>query len=116
LYNALTLRAWLLCHDRAMLSLEAICSERMPNMDRYLVESPHTAEDCTKAKEEIQLAGYLHHFEWGCEDGVHSAWAIIEAENREHARQIVPWMMRDKARIIKLVKFEVADPVHHKQT
>ncbi len=60
------------------------------------------------------MAGYLHHFEWGCKDGVHSAWAIIEAENREHARQIVPWMVRDKARIVKLVKFEVADPVHHR--
>jgi hypothetical protein len=81
-------------------------------MDRYLIESPHTAEDCDKAIEEIAMAGFLHHFEWGCKDGVHSAWAIIEAENREHARQIVPWMMREKARIVKLVKFEVADPVH----
>ena len=39
-------------------------------------------------------------------------WAISKAENREHARQIVPWKMRDKARIVKLVKFELADPLH----
>ena len=83
-------------------------------MDRYLIESPHTAEDCDKVIKEIQMAGFLHHFEWGCKDGVHSAWAIIEAENREHARQIVPWRMREKARIVKLVKFEVADPEHNK--
>jgi hypothetical protein len=64
-------------------------------MDRYLVESPHCADDCDKVIIEVQMAGYLHNFEWGCKDGVHSAWAIIEAENREHARQIVPWMVRD---------------------
>ena len=91
---------------------EATSLERMTNMDRYLIESAHTSEDCEKAIKEIAMAGFLHQFEWGCKDGVHSAWAIIEAENRQHARQIVPWMMRDKARIVKLVKFEVADPLH----
>ena len=84
-------------------------------MERYLIESPHSAEDCSKVIEEVELAGYLHHFEWGCKDGVHSAWAIIEAENRAHARQIVPWMVRDKARIVKLVKFEAVDPLHKKK-
>jgi hypothetical protein len=81
-------------------------------MDRYMIESPHTAEDCDKAIKQFAAAGFLHHFDWGCKDGVHSAWAIIEAENREHAKQIVPWMLRDKARIVKLVKFEDADPLH----
>ncbi len=83
-------------------------------MDRYLIKSPHSAEDCEKVINEIQMAGYLHYFDWGCKDGVHSAWAIIEAENRQHARQIVPWMVRDKARIVKLVKFEDADTLHQK--
>ena len=81
-------------------------------MDRYLIESPHDVEECDKIIHEVMMAGYLHQFEWGCKDGVHSGWAIVDAENREHARQIVPWMVRDKARIVKLVKFEVADPEH----
>ena len=98
--------------NKPMFFLGAKKSERMSNMDRYVIESAHTAGDCDKAVKEIALAGFLHQFEWGCEDGVHSAWAIIEAENREHARQIVPWMMRDKARIVKLVKFEQAGPLH----
>jgi hypothetical protein len=84
-------------------------------MDRYLIESPHTAEDCDIAVKAIHAAGYLHYFEWGCKDGVHSAWAIVEAENLEHARQIVPWMFRDKARFVKLVKFEMVDKLHHKE-
>jgi hypothetical protein len=33
-------------------------------MDRFLIESSHTAEDCKKAVKEIHAAGYLHHFEW----------------------------------------------------
>ena len=85
-------------------------------MDRYLIESPHTVEDCDKAVKEIHAAGYLHSFEWGCDSGVHSAWAIVEAESLEHARQIVPWMFRDKARVIKLVKYEMADKLHHEDS
>ena len=84
-------------------------------MERYLIESPHTVEDCDRAVREIHAAGYLHCFEWGCENGVHSAWAIVDAENLEHARQIVPWMFRDKARFVKLVKYEIADKLHHEQ-
>lgn len=78
---------------------------RRENMDRYLVESPHDAGDCDAIIKEIHAAGYLHHFEWGCHDGAHCGWAIIETDNREHAKQIVPWRIRDKARIVKLEKF-----------
>ena len=82
-------------------------------MNRYLIESPHTAENCDQAIHDLHAAGYLHHFEWGCKDYDHTGWAIVEAESTEHARQIVPWYLRDKARIVRLVKFEVADKSHH---
>jgi len=85
-------------------------------MERYLIESPHAAEDCKKAIREIHAAGYLHNFEWGCDDGIHEGWAILEAESPEHARQIVPWMFRDKARIVRLVKYEVADGIHFEKS
>jgi hypothetical protein len=52
----------------------------------------------------------LHHFEWGCHDGAHCGWAIIETDNKEHARQIIPWQIRDKARVIKLEKFGSKKP------
>jgi len=84
-------------------------------MERFVIESPHPTEKCDQVLQDLHAAGYLHHFEWGCKDGVHSAWAIIEAENRAHARQIVPWMVREKARIVKLVKFEAVDPLHKKK-
>jgi len=81
-------------------------------MERYLIESPHNATDCARAINELHTAGFLHNFEWGCKDNDHTGWAIIEAVNREHAKQIVPWFLRDRARIVKLVKFELAEPEH----
>ena len=83
-------------------------------MERFIIESPHSAGDCDRAIDEIHAAGYLHHFEWGCKDGDHTGWAIVEAENKEHAAQIVPWYFRKQARIVRLNKFEVADSVHEK--
>ena len=29
-------------------------------MDRYMIETAHTSEDCDKAIKEIALAGFLH--------------------------------------------------------
>lgn len=81
-------------------------------MDRYIIVSPHTAEDCDKAIREIHAAGYLHHFEWGCKDDDHTGYAILEAMNHEHARQIVPWFLRGRAHVVRLVKFGQADVTH----
>jgi len=50
--------------------------------------------------------GYLNNFDWGCKDGVHTGWAIIEAENASQALGVVPAVVRDKARAVKLSKFE----------
>ena len=82
-------------------------------MERYIIVSPHTAEDCDRAIKEIHAAGYLNHFEWGCKDNDHTGWAIIEAVNHEHARQIVPWFLRDRAHVVRLVKFGKGDGHHH---
>jgi len=74
-------------------------------MDRYLIETPHTAEDCHLLVDQVYAMGYLYHFDWGCQDGVHCGWAIIEAENEAEARLAVPSIIRNKARVIKLNKF-----------
>jgi hypothetical protein len=84
-------------------------------MDRYLIESPHKAEDCDMIVKQVAAAGYLHNFDWGCADGVHCGWAIIETDSPAHASQIVPWSVRDQARIIKLVKFEKKEPYHEQK-
>jgi hypothetical protein len=74
-------------------------------MDRYLIETPHTDQDCHMLVDQIYAMGYLYHFEWGCPDGVHCAWAIIEAESHAQALLTVPSLLRNKARVVKLTNF-----------
>src|SRR5262250_3997087 len=76
------------------------------NVDRYLVETPHTGPECLGLIKEINAQGYLWNFDWGCEAGIHCGWAIIDAENEAQARLAVPPLVRSRARIIKLNKFD----------
>jgi hypothetical protein len=78
-------------------------------MERYLIETPHSDTDCKMLIDQVYAMGYLHHFDWGCMDGVHSGWAIIEAEDEAQARLAVPSFIRHKARVIKLYKYS-GDP------
>ena len=50
-------------------------------------------------------AGFLTHFEWGCMDDDHTAYAIVEAESHEEAKAAVPPLFRDKTRVVKLTHF-----------
>ena len=77
-------------------------------MDRYIVISEHTAEDCRMAvKHFVQYhAGFLTHFEWGCKDNDHHAYAFIDADSHENALMAVPPLFRDKAKAIKVVQFK----------
>jgi hypothetical protein len=78
-------------------------------MDRYLIISDHSNEDCLHILDLVQAQGYLHHYDWGCKDGVHVGWAIVEAENREEALLSVPTIIRNKARAVRLNKFTEED-------
>ena len=77
-------------------------------MDRYIVISSHTEEDCRMAIKHFieHHASFLTHFEWGCYDNDHSAYAIIEAENHDQALMSVPPLFRNKAKVIKTTRFE----------
>jgi hypothetical protein len=78
-------------------------------MDRFLIISPHTAADCVNALKEIHAAGYITHFDWGCKDGDHTGWVVLEASNAKEALMVVPSMQRSKARAVRLVKFSPSD-------
>ena len=78
-------------------------------MDRYLIETPHTDDECLGLLDQILAAGYLHNFDWGCQDGDHTGWAIIEAESQAEARLAVPVMVREKARVVRLNRFTDED-------
>lgn len=81
-------------------------------MHRYLVETPHTAQECFMLMEQVHAMGYLHNFDWGCKSGVHCGWAIVEAESEEEARLAVPPLVRTKARVIQLTRFDAGQAKH----
>lgn len=78
-------------------------------MERYLIETPHTVENCLGLIEEINARGYLSHFDWGCRAGVHTGWAVIEAEDEAQARLAVPPLVRKTAHVVRLNKFDACD-------
>src|SRR6059036_1109471 len=77
------------------------------SMSRYLIISPHTAEECLDALDKISAegAGTLNKFDFGCKAGDHTGYAIVMASNEDDALKLVPENIRDKAKAIKLTKF-----------
>ena len=73
----------------------------------YLIESPHTKEECLQALDEVSARGprLLAQFDWGCMAGQHVGWATVNAGSESEARNMVPSVVRDKARIVAVNKF-----------
>ena len=63
-------------------------------MTRFLVEVPHeaTKEACDQAIKSFLETGshFFTNADWGCEDGEHKAWFIMEIDDRESVLQILP--------------------------
>ncbi len=82
-------------------------------MARFLIEVPHEDEvaACTRAVEIFLNTGshFLSNADWGCLDGEHKAWIILEADDKEEARFVVPPAYRRQARIVALNKFTLED-------
>ena len=78
-------------------------------MARYLIEVPHESEvqACARVVQVFLATGshLLTHADWGCMDGVHSAWIIVEVDSKEEARYVLPPAFRAGAKIIGLNKF-----------
>lgn len=83
-------------------------AERMP---KYLIEVPHPPDtlSCARVIKTFLEIGshYLTQAEWGCADGDHRAWLIVETADREEARQIVPPIFRSEARVVRLTRFSM---------
>lgn len=80
-------------------------------MPRFLIEVPHSVETMACAREvHVFLSTgshFLSHADWGCMDGVHCAWLVVEAANKEEARMVVPPLFRSQAKIVGLNKFNL---------
>lgn len=75
-------------------------------MAQYVIESPHTAEECLLVVDEFLARGadFLAKFDWGCMAGEHTGWGIVEANSETAARNRLPSFLRDKARVVKVNK------------
>lgn len=80
-------------------------------MPRFLIEVPHSEDalGCLQAVGHLLTTGshFLTNADWGCGDGVHKAWVIVDLDSREEARSLLPPQYRTKAQIIRLEKFRV---------
>lgn len=78
-------------------------------MNRYLIVSPHSAEECTKVLKQVEAIGAITRYDWGCKDGEHCGWVTIEADSKIEALLVVPSLERPKAKVIQLTKFSPED-------
>jgi hypothetical protein len=80
-------------------------------MARFLVSAEHTPEDCVQALDSVMAFSreLLNRFDWGCKDGRHVGWAVVEAQDKSTARMLVPTYLRDKTHVVQLTKFTAED-------
>ena len=76
-------------------------------MARYMIEVAHegvTHRECVRLLKAFAQAGahWLARTEFGCEEGVHKSWMIVEADNDADARLLVPPAVRTRALLVKL--------------
>jgi len=80
---------------------------------RFLIEIPHEAETvaCARVVDVFLKSGshFLSNADWGCRDGDHKAWLIVEVPNRNEALRIVPPAFRDHAKITQLNTFRMEE-------
>jgi hypothetical protein len=85
--------------------------ERMAQ--RFLIEVEHEASPraCTEAVKVFLRTGshFLTHADWGCKDGEHKAWIVVDVDSRDEARNIVPAQFRAQAKIVMLNTFTMTE-------
>jgi len=82
-------------------------------MQKFLIEVPHDEDfiSCIQAVQIFLTSGshFLRNADWGCRDGDHKAWLVVEVDSKEEARKILPPAYRADAKIVGLNKFTVAE-------
>jgi hypothetical protein len=76
-------------------------------MAQFLIETEHTPEVCVRVLDGVVQAGahWLTKTDWGCHDGVHKAWLVVDADSRDEAGHLIPPVFRQSALLVQLNKF-----------
>ena len=82
-------------------------------MARFMIEVPHEAEEraCIRAVKILLESGshFLTKADFGCKDGVHKAWIIVEVDDKHAAQMILPPAYRSQANIVELNYFSIEE-------
>ena len=82
-------------------------------MTKFLVEVSHSSEkiECLRTIQIFLSSGshFLTHADWGCLDGEHKAWFLMEVDRKEEALRVVPPFYRKDTKITKLSKFNLTE-------
>lgn len=76
-------------------------------MSDFMIESPHTKEECLHALDETLAAGpeVLARYEYGCNRGDHTGYALVSVETEREAQLLVPEFLRSKAKIVEVAPY-----------
>jgi hypothetical protein len=78
---------------------------------KFLIEVPHESNtvDCARVVDTFLKSGshFLSRADWGCRDGEHKAWMIVDVDSKAEASRIVPPAFREQAKIVQLNTFSV---------
>jgi hypothetical protein len=82
-------------------------------MEKFLIEVPHEGDkaSCSRTVMEFLASGshFVTNAEWGCQDGDHRAWLIVETESKADALRIIPASYKAHAKITRINKFTRKD-------
>jgi len=80
---------------------------------KFLIEVPHDASTvaCARVVDVFLKSGshFLSRADWGCHDGVHKAWMLVDVDSKDEARRILPPALRAHATIVQLNCFTVEE-------
>jgi hypothetical protein len=83
---------------------DALPTSRM-QWSEYLIEVPHSPEECSAAEvATLSVGARVLRTYRGCGDGAHTTWIVAELESEEEAWSLVPGLLRDTARVTRVVR------------
>jgi len=81
------------------------------DMTKYLITSKHEPDDCLRALDEGLAMGpkVLDKFVFGCKEGDHTGYAIVDVKSLSEALAMVPGFLQESACVTKVDKFTPAE-------
>lgn len=80
---------------------------------KFLIEVPHEATPvaCARVVDVFLKSGshFLTGADWGCKDGEHKSWMLVDVDNKDEARRILPPALRPQAKIVQLNSFTIGE-------